>query len=66
MQVQEYEVVIREILERRVNIKAESREMAEDIARGEYRAEKIVLDSDDFCGMEIKAHEKQPFREEIR
>lgn len=28
--MQEYEVVIREILERRINIRAENREMAED------------------------------------
>lgn len=66
MQEQEYEVVIREILERRVSIRAENREMAEDIARGEYREEKIVLDSDDFCGMEIEVHEKRPVREERR
>ena len=55
--------VIREILERRINIRAENREMAEDIAKGEYRAEKIVLDSDDFCGMDIEVHEKQQVRE---
>ena len=61
--MQEYEVVIREILERRINIRAENREMAEDIAKGEYRAEKIVLDSDDFCRMDIEVHEKQQVRE---
>lgn len=61
--MQEYEVVIREILERRINIRAENREMAEDIAKGEYRAEKIVLDSDDFCGMDIEVNEKQQVRE---
>lgn len=66
MQEQEYEVVIREILERKVSIKAESREMAENIAREAYRAEKIVLDSDDFYGMEIEVREKHTIREECR
>lgn len=66
MQEQEYEVVIREILERKVSIKAESREMAEDIALGAYRAEEIVLDSDDFCRMEIEVNEKQLVRGDRR
>lgn len=66
MQEQEYEVVIREILERKVSIKAESREMVENIAREAYRAEKIVLDSDDFCGMEMEVSEKHTIRKECR
>lgn len=64
--MQEYEVVIRETLERRIYVRAESREMAEDIAREDYRKEKIVLTSDDFCGMEMEVHEKQPVRKERR
>lgn len=64
--MQEYEVAIREILERRISVEAESREMAEEIIERDYRSEKIILDSGDFQGMELEVREKHTVREKCR
>lgn len=64
--MQEYEVVIREISERRISMKAESREIVEEIVRRDYSSEKIILDSGDFQRMEMEVREKHAVREKCR
>lgn len=45
----EYEITIREVLERTVVKKAISEEAALEIVKADYASEKIILDADDFA-----------------
>lgn len=49
-----YEVSVSEILERIIEIEAESEDEAYDIVSQMYDAEEIVLDGGDFQGREIE------------
>lgn len=51
--MQTYTIVIDETLSRHVEIEAESAEQAEEIATAQYNDSKIVLDADDFSGVDI-------------
>lgn len=50
-----YEVSIRESLEMKVVVQAESREEAERIAEKRWRMEEYILDSENFTGVEFHA-----------
>lgn len=53
-----YKIEITETLSRVIEIEALSAEEAIDKAREMYRAEKIVLDGDDYVEMEIEEYEE--------
>lgn len=48
MEEKEYEITIREVLERKVVMRGISERAALEHVQDNYRAEKIVLDADDF------------------
>lgn len=51
--MKEYDVVIREVLEKKVTIKAEDEESALGIAGMKYNTSEIVLNADDFNDVTI-------------
>lgn len=57
-------VNIREILEREVEIEAESMLQAEEEAEKQYKEEKIVLNENDYKGTEISVQQMRKIREE--
>ena len=65
MEEKEYEVTIREILQRKVRQRAASEE-AQDMVVARYRAGEIVLEADDFFDHEFRCREVQPVREQNR
>jgi len=65
MEEKEYEVTIREILQRKVRQRAASEEEAQDMVV-RYRAGEIVLEADDFFDHEFRCREVQPVREQNR
>lgn len=55
-----YKVEFKEVLRKVVEIEAENKEEAKDIAEGMYEAEEVVLYSDDFDGdFEINVLEEE-------
>lgn len=66
MEEKEYEVTIREILQRRVRQRASSEEEAQDMVEARYRAGEIVLEADDFFDHEFECREVLPVREQNR
>lgn len=56
--MRKYDVTIREILERKLEIEAESREQAEQIACSKWMRGEPVLDAGDFKSVEYHAEEK--------
>lgn len=55
MEEKEYEVTIREILQRSVRQRASSEEEARDLVEARYRAGEIVLEADVFLTMSLSA-----------
>lgn len=55
MEEKEYEVTIREILQRQVRQRASSKEEAQDMVEARYRAGEIILEADDFLTMSLAA-----------
>lgn len=51
--MKKFTVEVREVLTRLVEVEAEDAELAEAEVRARYKDEEIVLDSDDFDGVEI-------------
>lgn len=66
MEEKEYEVTIREILQRKVRQRASSEEEAQDMVKARYRAGEIVLEADDFFDHEFRCREVPPMREQNR
>lgn len=60
MEEKEYEVTIREILQRKVRQRAASEEEAQDMVVARYRAGEIVLEADDFLTMNLGAGKFSP------
>ena len=56
MEENEYEVVIREVLERRIKQKASDREDAMEMVEADYRAGRIVLVAEDFSYHEFECN----------
>lgn len=54
MSKRKYEILIQEILQKVVEVYADSKDDALEIVEKQYRNEEIVLDSDDFLDFEIK------------
>ena len=61
MDEKEYEVTIREVLEKKVRYRG--RNELEATAKADYYAEKIVLGADDFSYRDISAKELIPVKE---
>ena len=53
--LREYEVNIRETLEKRVTVEAESRAEAEAVAERNWRGGEYILDADCFTGVDFTA-----------
>lgn len=66
MEEKEYEVTIREILQRKVRQRAASEEEAQDMVEARYRAGEIVLEADDFFDHEFKCREVPHTRDQNR
>jgi hypothetical protein len=60
-----YVVNIREILEREVEIEADSLQKAQEKIEQQYNDEKIVLTADDYKGTEVIVRQMEKNREEI-
>lgn len=54
--MKEFEVNITETLQKTVTVEAESREEAERMAEDMWRDEDIVLDAEDFTGVEFSGN----------
>lgn len=61
-----YLVNIREILEKEIEIEADSMMQAEEEAERQYREEKIVLNEMDYKGTEISAQQMRKIQQEER
>ncbi|MDY3022955.1 MAG: DpnD/PcfM family protein [Blautia sp.] len=66
MEEKEYEVTIREILQRSVRQRASSEEEARDLVEARYRAGEIVLEADVFFDHEFECREVLPVLEKNR
>lgn len=66
MEEKEYDITIREILQRTVRQKASSREEALEIVEAKYRAEEIVLAAEDFFDHEFGCREVPITKEQKR
>lgn len=66
MEEKEYDVTIREILQRTVRQKAASAEEAQEIVEAKYRAEEIVLAAEDFLAHEFQCREVPMNKEKKR
>lgn len=66
MEEKEYEVTIREVLQRKVRQRAGSEEEAQDIVEARYWAGEIILESDDFFDREFRCREAMPVKEQKR
>ena len=53
--LREYEVTIRETLQMKVKVEAESRAEAEDIVRRNWRGDEYILDAECFTGVYFTA-----------
>lgn len=62
----EYEVIIREVLERKVTCLASDEQQALDQVQAKYQAGEIVLDAEDFSYKEFDCHERLPIMERAR
>lgn len=62
MEEKEFEITIKEVLCRTVKRKAPSMEEALDGVKAEYRAEKIVLEADDFSYSDFSGREVIPMK----
>lgn len=54
MSKRKYEILIQEILQKVVEVYADSEDDAIEIVKEQYKNEEIVLDSDNFSDFEIK------------
>lgn len=61
-----YDVVITETLQRTVQIEANDRDEAEQIAKEKWRKSEYVLDENDFKSVEYRAYEYARNREKER
>lgn len=66
MEEKEYEVTVREILQRTVRQKAPSAKEAQAMVEARYRAGEIVLAVEDFSGHEFQCREVPRTREQKR
>ena len=64
MDEKEYEVTIREVLEKKVRYRGRNELEATAKAEADYYAEKIVLGADDFSYRDISAKELVPVKKE--
>lgn len=64
--MKEFEVNITETLQKTVTVEAESREEAERMAEDMWRDEDIVLDAEDFTGVEFSGNEGKEARKDER
>jgi len=62
----EYEVTIREVLERKIKCRAADEQQAVDQVQARYHAGEIVLESEDFAYKEIGCREVFPVMERAR
>lgn len=62
----EYEVIIREVLERKVKCRAPDEQQAVDRVQARYQAGEIILDAEDFAYKEFDCHEMLPVMERAR
>ena len=65
MDEKEYEVTIREVLEKKVRYRGRNELEATAKAEADYYAEKIVLGADDFSYRDISAKELVPVKEKM-
>lgn len=54
----QYQVTITETLSRTISVEAPSAEIAEEHVRGQYCGEEIILDSSDFCNIDVDVNRK--------
>lgn len=64
--MKKYDVVITETLQRTVQIEANDRDEAEQIAKEKWRKSEYVLDENDFKSVEYRAYEYTRNREKER
>lgn len=61
--MQKYVITITEILKRAISIEADTSEAAISAVESAYRAQKIVLDSEDYTGITELADETKRYKE---
>lgn len=66
MEEKEYEITIREVLERKIKCKAKSEDEAMDLVITEYQEEKIVLGAEDYSFSEYESREVVPTKNKER
>lgn len=62
--MKEFDINIKETLERIVTVTAENREAAEDIVRNRYDSSQIILDAEDFTGVDFSCKDERDIVQE--